>query len=111
MKLQNITPLAFNKLCDKPLYIDRTVSKEVVKTIVDHFMVNGIFIEEVKLTEEERMNLNNITLAFKIISRLITSMREFIGVRNVYFCGMTKSLLPLWQPIREPLSMHRNAIG
>ena len=65
MKLQNITPLAFNKLCDKPLYIDRTVSKEVVKTIADHFMVNGIFIEEVKLTEEERMNLNNITLAFK----------------------------------------------
>lgn len=65
MNLRMITPTAFKPLCDKPAYIKRVVNKEAVKHTVDMFMMNAVFIEEVKLDEEERMNMKNVVQAFK----------------------------------------------
>lgn len=65
MKLELITPLAMKQLCNKPVYIDRTIDKDAVKEIVDHFMLGGFFLMEVKINDDERMILRNITQALK----------------------------------------------
>lgn len=54
MKLELITPTAMKQLCDKPVNIDRTVDKDVIKEIVDHFMLGGFFLMEVKINHKRR---------------------------------------------------------
>lgn len=65
MKLELITPTAMKQLCDKPVYIDRTVDKDAIKKIVDDFMLGGLFLMEVKIDDYERMILRNIIQALK----------------------------------------------
>lgn len=64
MKLELITPTAMKQLCDKPVNIDRAVDKDAIKEIVDHFMLGGFFLMEVKI-DDERMILRNIIQALK----------------------------------------------
>nr|DAE38566.1 MAG TPA: hypothetical protein [Caudoviricetes sp.] len=59
MKLELVTPTAMKQLCDKPVNIDRTVDKDAIKEIVDHFMLGGLFLMEVKIDDDERMILRN----------------------------------------------------
>lgn len=65
MKLELITPTAMKQLCDKPVNIDRAVDKDAIKEIVDHFMLGGFFLMEVKIDDDERMILRNIIQALK----------------------------------------------
>lgn len=63
--MELITPTAMKQLCDKPVNIDRTVNKDAIKEIVDHFMLGGFFLMEVKIDDDERMILRNIIQALK----------------------------------------------
>lgn len=65
MKLKLITPAAIKQLCDKPVNIDRTVDKDAIKKIVDDFMLDGFFLMEVKIDDDERMILRNIVQGLK----------------------------------------------
>lgn len=74
MKLELITPTAMKQLCDKPVNIDRTVDKDAIKEIVDHFMLDGFFLMEVKIDDDERMILRNI----------IQALKDYIETNNIH---------------------------
>lgn len=65
MQLRCITPTTFKEVCYKPVHIKRTVNKEKVKEIIDDFMCYHTFVSEVKLDDEDRMNLKNVYKAFE----------------------------------------------
>lgn len=77
MKLELITPTAMKQLCDKPVHIDRTVDKDAIKEIVDHFMLGGLFLMEVKIDDDERMILRNV----------IQALKDYIEVNDIHAGG------------------------
>lgn len=65
MKLRHITAGTIAKVLRMPVYVKRTVDREMVKKIIDKFMYCEVFVAEVTLDEEDKLNQKNIYKAFE----------------------------------------------